>query len=610
MRRPLAMLISSLLMGMTTTLVTGVGPASAQVAFPVADFNGYSTGTVTHLDAVQLAPSGPGVANAEVAFSGATVASQGTGGITQGPGAAAGTVVNEMNQVVQPALPATERNKSFGRGSGLEVGLLNNLPAEANQVILAQRATAAAPPSTGLVTEQVGPVNLDPVAYASLLRGQAQALWNESTCILGEPVSQGLGYAADAQVLNMGTAGGDGFSASLVAAAASAPERRVSQSRSTTRLVPQLDAAGNPTGAFGLSTETRMTIAPITLFRGQANELTIELLGEWVLRSTATGLPGGATVFYGPGTVSPQTNVVRIAPTGGAETLITLQQLLGPTGINPINVPGVADIAIGEAPRQIGGAFNSGPQQEPNGTVAAGAVDVVRVKLLEAAGGASGGGLVLSSGLDLRIGHMESRAQVPVGGIRCALPVAKTADQQQVNPGDSFTYTITVTNPFADCELTGVRVEDVVEVTPGVRYSITGTNPGNASVTPAANTVTSNRSTIVFGDIGSIPARGNKSVTISVLIAPNSAAGLLTDTARATGNCATGNAEGSAKVVVPASGEVRVQVPGVSGQLPATGFAAPAQLPRTGGSPIVPMLGLGLLALAAAARRLSTSGTR
>ncbi|MEO7836578.1 MAG: LPXTG cell wall anchor domain-containing protein [Acidimicrobiales bacterium] len=50
---------------------------------------------------------------------------------------------------------------------------------------------------------------------------------------------------------------------------------------------------------------------------------------------------------------------------------------------------------------------------------------------------------------------------------------------------------------------------------------------------------------------------------------------------------------------MPASGEVRVVVPGVGPSvLPAS------ELPATGGNPTVPMFGLGLLALAAAFRRL------
>lgn len=614
MRRPLATLTSILLVGMTTVVVSGVGPASAQVAFPSADFKGYSTGTAVHLDAVQLAAGGPGVANTEVAFSGATVASQGTDGVTQGPSAADGTIVNEMNQVVQPNLADVARDenlkgdRSFGRGSGLEIGALNNLPTDTNQVILSQRALASAPPSTGLITKQVGPVDLNPVAYASLLRGQAGARWENGVCILGEPVSEGLGYAADAQLVNGGGATGtDGFPNPLVAAAASSPERRVSQSRSTTRLVPQVDGAGNATGAFGLSTETRMTIAPITLFKGQPNETRIELLGEWVLRATATGLPGGASVFYGPGTVNPQTPVVSVLPLGGSATVITLQQLLGDAGINPIAIPGVADIAIGEAPRRIGGAFGSGAELASDGTVAGGAIDVVRVKLLENVGGTSGGGLLLSSGLDLRLGHIESRAQVPVGGIKCALPVAKVADKQTVTAGDSFTYTIAVTNPFADCELTSVRIEDLVEVTRGVRYSITGTSQA-ATVTPALNTpVNGANSTIVFDDVGPIAPKATKTVTISVSVAANSADGVFTDTAKATGNCATGDATGRAKIVVPAAGDIRVVVPGV-GAGPAVASPAalrPAELPRTGGDPTMPLIGLALLAAAAAARRLS-----
>lgn len=594
-KRRLSIVASSLLVGLTTSVFAGGTPAGAQVPAAQADYKGYSTGTVIHADAITLGTTR--VLDTEVAFSGATVASKGTGGVTRGPGAAQGTVVNEMEQVVQPALPNTnldtnlQGDRVFGRGSGLEIGVGTTISQDvnANQLLLAQRALASGPPTSALVRREVGPIKIDPAAYASLVRGEAQVRWDgDNTCSLGEPLSFGLGYAADAQVLSTGGAspGDEPFPGAAVATDLPEPERAVSQSRSITRLVPQTDAQGNKIGDnFGLMTETRMTIAPVDLLDGA---IRLEFLGEWVLRSVATGLPGQAYVQYGPGTVNPETPVLRIIQDTLPDTVLSLQDLLGNQGL-PIEVPGVASIVVGEDPRAIGGDANSSATQGGDGTVASAAVDVVRVQLLESAT------LLGVSVLDVRVGHMESHAQVPAGGIRCNVPVSKTADKQTVNAGDTFTYNINVTNPFADCDLTNVRVVDRITTTGGVRYSITGTNP-------QANS-TSN-SEIVFNDIGPIGPKQSKTISITVAVAANSAAGQFTNNATATGNCATGSAQGGARITVPITGETTVVVPSVGGgrELPATGVDV---LPRTGSSgPAMALAGLGLLSAAVLVRRV------
>lgn len=602
MKRRLSIVASALLVAATTAVLAGgAAPVGAQVPSAQANYNGYSTGTVVHLDALNLGATR--IADAEVAYSGATVASQGTGGITRGPGAATGSIVNEMEQVVQPALPNTsmnsnlQGNRSFGRGSGLEVGVGTTVSTDvnANQILLAQRALASAPPSANPPPSEVGPLKIDPVVYASLVRGQAGANWNsDAACVVGENISSGLGYVADAQVLNLGgpSAGNDPFPGSAVATDAPTPERRVSQTRSVTRLVPQTDAQGNKIGDnFGLMTETRMTIAPISLLRNTVTPITIELLGEWVLRAVATGIPGQAYVTYSPGTVNPQTPVLSLIQGGLVNTVLSLQDLLGNAGL-VVDLPGIATIAVGEDPRAIGGAANTSPTQGGDGTVAAAAVDAVRIQLLDSPVLA---GLSL---LDARIGHMESYAQVPAGGIKCSVPVSKTADKQTVNAGESFTYEIKVTNPFADCDLVGVRVVDTITVGNGVRFNITGTSPTASSTT--ANTVT-------WNDIGPIGPKQSKSVTITVAVPSNSAAGQFTDNAVASGSCATGSAQGGAKITVPITGETTVVVPTVTGgrELPSTDVA---QLPRTGSSgPAMALAGLGLLGMALGLRRIRRS---
>lgn len=609
----LSIVASMLLVGVTTAMFAGgAAPVGAQVPVAQANYSGYSTGTVVHADALTVGDTR--VVDAELAFSGASVASRGTGAITHPAGAPAGSIVNEMEQVVQPPLPNTtldanlQGDRSFGRGSGLEIGAATTVGVDvnANQLLLAQRALASAPPSTGLINREVGPIKIDPAAYASLVRGQAQARWaGDSTCVVGEEISSGLGYVADAQLLNLGAAspGNDPFPGGLVEANAPSPERSVSTSRSVTRLVPQTDAQGNKIGDnFGLMTETRMTIAPITLLGSTPAPITIELLGEWVLRSVATGIPGQAQVFYGPGTTDLNTPVLSIIQTGVLNEILSLQDLLGPTGLGPIEIPGLLNIAIGEDPRAIGDtSAASAATESADGTVASGAVDVVRVQLLDGAGAVAGALIPGLSAVDIRVGHMEARAQVPAGGIRCNVPVSKTADKQTVNAGETFTYNITVTNPFADCDLTGVRVVDNISGGPGVRWSVTGTNP-------AASSTSTNQ--VVFNDIGPIAPKQSRTVSITVAVAANSAAGQFTDNAVASGSCATGSAQGGARITVPITGETTVTVPSVTGgaELPATGIE---QLPRTGSNgPALAIAGLGLLGAAVVLRRIRHTALR
>ncbi|HUP71047.1 MAG TPA: hypothetical protein VM142_14735 [Acidimicrobiales bacterium] len=639
MRRPVAILTSALLVAVSGVALGGATtPVSGQVAHKDAAYNGYSTGTVVHADALQgLALALPGlpgapppggnanqVANAEVAFSGATVASKGTDAVTPlGPRATAGTIVNEVDQVVQPDLPAAALpgDKSYGRGSAIEVGLLTPLPDPLNTAILSGKAEASAPPSTDLVDKSIT-VPVNPVAYASLLRGQAKASWDADNCILGEPISFGRGLAADAQLLNTGAVLPGGiFEKPLVATDAPNPERAASQSQSVTRLVPQVDIDGKKIGDnFGLMSETRMTIAPITLFKNTPSQLTVEFLGEWVLRAVATGINDGgrgAYMFYGPGKTSAQNNqtpVLRVLqgtdPNTPPVVNVTLQQVLD-LGLRPVLesvsntlnglVPGT-EISVAENPRGINNYTPNTATQGGDGTLASGALDVVRVRVADVSRVPGLQQLPASSVLDVRIGHMEALARVPAGGIKCQLPVQKTSDKQLVNAGETFTYSIKVDNPFADCELTDVRVEDTITVESGVRHSVTGTSP-------TANSVSDNK--IVWNDIGPIPARGSKTVAITVAVAGNSGSGLFTDNAKATGNCATGSAQGAAKIVVPVSGEVTVVVPRAGGpaELPLSG-SAPAELPKTGGDATMPLVGLALLAAAAAARRLSVSTSR
>src|SRR5688572_8394587 len=183
--------------------------AAAEDLFKGLPANGhaaYGTASVIHLDALQV--SQQRLANLDLAFSGATFAS-----------APIPEVKNEMARIVAPALAA---GNAFGRGSGLEVGVAIDQSGQ-NQIIPGSVAEAKAPPSTELVTTEVGPVDASPLLSATLLRGQAQSKAN-AACTTGTDLSYGLGYAANVG-LTSGLLGSPALSTS-----AAPPDRSVSQS--------------------------------------------------------------------------------------------------------------------------------------------------------------------------------------------------------------------------------------------------------------------------------------------------------------------------------------------------------------------------------------------
>jgi uncharacterized repeat protein (TIGR01451 family) len=525
---------------------------------PATGHAGFTNGAVKHLDALTV--TGTQLENLDVAFSGSA--------FTSSP--ISKTLTNEMARTVAPQLGA---NSGFGRGSGLEVGLLQPESAEA-QIILTQRAEAKSPPSTGLINYETAAPNLDPIATATLLRGQAQSR-AAAACTTGVDLSYGLGYAADAGLV------GAGPDNDLVQSTATAPARAVDQSTSRTRLVPQAGTPVGPIAKFGLQSETRQTIAPVTLLEGTPNQFTIEIAGEWVLRATADGKSVGE-VFYGPGTVEPQTVVLRIIDQAGNvinNAIVTTQQLLGQTGLVLV-VPGVAEVAIGEDPRAIGG--NADSKATESITYAAGAIDVLRVNFLD-------GGLA-----DLRIGHMEAAVAVPAGGIECGIGLQKKSSHEIVRPGQSFTWTVTVTNPN-DCVLTNLKVVDTISADAPIRYSLVSSDPKANSESDKG---------LTWNDVGPIQPGGTKDLLINMKVATNSGGGLFLDEAVATGVCGPAAGVADAGVGVPLEARVSLNLPRVSGlaEAPLRG-----ELPRTGGLlatlPAFALLGAGLVLRRLKARR-------
>jgi hypothetical protein len=396
-----------------------------------------------------------------------------------------------MQNAVSPSLPA---ENAYGRGSGLEVGLGTSLPnnPDANQAILAGLAEAAAPPSSSLVTKEIGPIKGDPLIYASLLRGQAQAQFGPTPVSVIDPsrVAFGLGFGADVQLLDSGTVNPDGsMSKPVIATDIGTPtDRAAVQAKSFLHLVPNGD------GTFGLQSETHETFVPITLFKNTANELRIELLGEWVLRATATGKLGGATITYAPaGNPTPTTPLISITPPGSpTQIILKTQDLFGPGKIpQHIDLQQLGSINIGEDPRAIGDdTANPGPPSASgDGRLASAAVDVVRIKLLVPD--------PTSHLADIRIGHMESQALVPAGGVNCPVappPTTSTSTSTSTSTTTSTTSppTSTTTSTSTTSTSTSTTSTTVFRLQPQPTTTTTTTTvpPTTTTTVPGATTTT------------------------------------------------------------------------------------------------------------------------
>lgn len=494
------------------------------------------------------------IANAEAAFSGGAVNSQGLNS----------PVTNEFGINVSPALPG---KNAVGRGTGLEVGLATSSAQQTtlNQILLTGLALADAPPPSTQVREI--PLNLDPVAFASTLRGSAAANYDPTFCPVGRPLTFGQGYAENLELLNTGggTNADTGFNAPVLGTSSTAGNpRAASQSRTVTYL------QANGDGTFGVVSESRQTVAPVSVLANSTLGigLTVEIAGEFGLRVVATGKPGGTSVSYtgNPVLTVSQTTLGITTPVLGP---IRLQDILGPTGLG-LEIPGLATVALGTPPRALNGPLNSTPARAGDGTSASGAVDAVRLKLLELPG---------LTGVDLALGHMEGAVAVPAGGLRCDIPVSKVASADPVTVGQDFTYTIRIPsdpNLFSqlfNCDLVNISAVDTVEVQSG---------------SPRIQLISADRGGVISGNTVTFPNLGNYTLgqppiilTITARIPSNSGAGVLRDTvnvAASLGNCrggATGEdiVQGGAQLNGSAiTGAVTLVAPNVSrGELAATG---------------------------------------
>lgn len=631
-RRIAAALVTGGLLGSLLAFNAGTpalanhGPAP--VAFPgPAQFSAYASGIAAHVDGLTTGgePGSTVVADASVITS---TAAMNTAGLSQ--------IVTELNT---EAVPAQSDKESFGRGSPVEVALGGATPIAEPDIPIAGRAdsashpaqrtvggepdevapenefdTGAPPPAEpGFTTTNLATVPASALAYVEAATAQSQAIWNPDMCILGVPVNYGRAFAAKAELLDTGETPESGDHQAPVLAVDSPPDatpanpqRNAADSRSLTYLIDNKD------GSWGIGTQTRMTVAPISLLSApvegappgtEASTLTIELAGVWVFETIANGHePVQFKIGPDPETADPQTPVLRVLADGELQGQLLFQDLFDAEGLNlPPELEPILDLSIGEDPRAIA-APGAVPVAEapPVATITEGAaaVDVVRLSVLQPSAPDAG-----QQVLDVRIGHMESRVTVPDGGIRCPIPVSKTG-AESVTEDEEFTWTISIPKSATamlgfGCDLVNITARDHIAYPEG-------RNGMTVTFLEASNGGVINGEEVTWANLGSYrPGDPPIVLTLKARISGVPTGGGLVqnivDVSANLGNC-QGTTEvygfallGAAKI----DGSTNVLGTGVH---PGTRVAAAQVLPATGPSSDTPMFaGLAIAALLSAA---------
>ncbi|MFP5225626.1 MAG: hypothetical protein ACLGH3_08785 [Actinomycetota bacterium] len=439
------------------------------------------------------------------------------------------------------------------RGRAGAIGGLASLKLNGNEVapgITNPRIARAIAPGDQPVSQKDLEQRVNTAVYARAIERTASPYWNGAACVIGEPIAQGTFQAALVQAVGSDPGSPTGpvkDPLAAVYAEAGAPARGAVDSRSALQLYA---GAGN---GFGLMAASMVTVAPVTIFEGTANEFSVEVDGPVILRARADGTPGGAAVTFQAPTVSYFRNGERTVLVPDKPTTIVL-----PGETSPVKVT----LMLEEHTQKLA---SNGTSAEASGAA---------VKLVIEGAGATD---------TIAIGAVEAEVSVPADGITCTVPVIKDATPDSVGTGNEFTTNITVQNPYA-CDLADVILSDDIETLRNARFEITDA-PGAISKTGGTLLDTGK----VSWKVGTIEAGGEKTVTM--VQEAQGSAGVIEDEATATGrllNCIVSLAADSTDVTglglgsvgVTGSGTLAVDVSQVlgGGILPETGVGSAAPI--------------------------------
>jgi hypothetical protein len=401
------------------------------------------------------------------------------------PGLADAHLAPSTALVKSDGLPASAANdagkRSAARATNLDAPLLaGNVPLTGLLVESKQQA----PPTNANADVQslTGPIDLSPIASLEAAKASSHAVWgaNDTTCIApGTPIATSTSTVLDANVLGVGDPIGDAL-VSVVNGNGGAAFTKSS--------VGLVNVAGQTNK--GVQSTVLDQVTGVVLFKGSANEVTINVVAPPTISATATGTAGTSTVTYN----QPILQIVQ----GGQIT-----DILNASNINTeITVPGVVlHLSIGVLSNVVKS------NTEASGNTALLHVDVFDVTdtfLLARA----------------EIAPMAVKATVPAGGVECGAagnnPLANLqvdASTGIVLPNGEFQYVVTVPN-IANCTLTAVKV--VLTVTGPAGSTITGAEP-------PPNTI--DGLTVTWPDIGSIAPGALKTLRATIKVPSNAPVG-------------------------------------------------------------------------------------
>ena len=411
-------------------------------------------------------------------------------------------------EIGRAAFPALAAGASHSRALAAEVSEPGS--DEDDSILPLDPAEANAPPSTTPNPEETQ-VNAPPVLKSRALRAQASARAIKSGCVLGSDLALARANADDTDLADV--KGDPKSPAPLLSLNADDPRRGVAQSLARARLVA-IDGQPN---RFGVLAETRQTVAPITFFKGEKEELTIEVAGEWILRAVANGTAGSVALSVERSSDDDRPLLRIINRDQRGNKVVTafgdLDELssLDPDGIRLGN--GVT-VILGEPIRGLRDA--AGTKPVATGTRAAGALDILRLQLGDE-----------PEDTLARVGHMEAAVAVPPGGATCpGIGLAKHSSQPTVDAGGRFSWLLDVSNPN-DCVLDQVKLVDTTQPSKGLAYKVVGTSP-QANV---------NGDVVTFEKVGPLQPGATRTLRIDVQVDPDSAGGRFSNQASADGVC-------------------------------------------------------------------------
>jgi hypothetical protein len=408
-----------------------------------------------------------------------------------------------------PAGPHNDAGKrSAARAANLDAPLLAGNVDLSGLIVESKQQ---APPTNANADEQslTGPIDLSPVASLELAKASSHAVWgaSDTACVApGTPIATSRSTVLDANILGVGDPIGDAL-ISVVNDQGGAAY--------TNSSVGLSNVAGQSNK--GITSTQLDQLTGVVLFKGSANELTLNVAAPPTISAVATGNAATSTVTYNTPTVQivqggSVTDVLNISNPG-----VTIEIPPGPSPAFLLR------LTLGELENVV-----------KTNTQASGNTALLHLELLTVVGQ-----LTLA---EAEIAPMSVNATVPAGGVDCGGAGNGPLSNLQVDsstgtvlPGGEFQYVVTVPN-IGPCAVDHVHV------------TLTVTGPDGSTITsaiPTPNTITGLK--VDWPDIGTIQPGALKTLKATIKVPTNAPVGAhYTGVAHASGTCSGQNTEADA----------------------------------------------------------------